>query len=241
MANDFLLDCDQRQHIANNVKHVSSSNSNALYPSVLDKLPVELIQEITSALPLGSAALFSMCCRAIYQALGPQYLQKLGKSEAVGGQELLMFLRLLEDAMPDHIFCGLCRRLHHIRTAAEHTRAMKVVSRLPRRSCIIQDYVYAVYPNINTKFNSVVFAMAMKRYRQGRSYAEMLSLLSHHSSKSDSRCSRSKSWVILESTPRIVSGNMILCTRRICPAGGSKLWLGRCSVLEICKHMECWC
>lgn len=76
--------------------------------SALESLPVELLQSITSHLPISSASSFALCSKYIRYVVGLQYWHQL-KSQPWEKKELLL---LLEKALPRHWLCHDCLLFH---------------------------------------------------------------------------------------------------------------------------------
>lgn len=75
------------------------------YNSPIYKLPVEILQLITSSLPPACAAAFALSSRPILFALGEGNL-KMNKTQR------LEFLELFERELPDYILCQECSMFH---------------------------------------------------------------------------------------------------------------------------------
>ena len=76
----------------------------------LYRLPIEIILEIVSNLPISSAASFALTSRTIRHILGQHILEEL-KAEV---KELHIFLSLLEKDLPKHFHCHDCESLHRV-------------------------------------------------------------------------------------------------------------------------------
>jgi hypothetical protein len=98
-------------------RHLAVQRPNALENSLLAKLPTELLQQIANDLPVASAASFSLSCRHIHLLIGTQYLENL----ATSSHETLVFLKLVEHDLQNHIVCNSCRKLHRIQDARKYT------------------------------------------------------------------------------------------------------------------------
>lgn len=91
------------QNISNRLKAVRFSGDNAKvhkqpHFSYLEALPVELLQDIATCLPLSAAASFALCNKYICYVVGHQYWHHL-RSQPL---EYERFLGLLEKDMPNH-------------------------------------------------------------------------------------------------------------------------------------------
>ena len=148
---------------------------NALEFSALSNLPMEIILQISRLLPPESAASFSICCRPVYFALGTQYLEDLRPKEGSTGLHRERLLKLLERDLPDHIICGICKKLHAINKARRHLRRNR--DYFNHLKCWSKDYE-STNLYVHGEFSSAVFEMTMKRYRQGSDYSDLLDLLS---------------------------------------------------------------
>lgn len=87
--------------------HLESTSGNHS-PSILERLPTELLQLIARQLPLGSAAALSLCSKSIAHVVGLQYRHNLS-SQTLEKQD---FLVLIERDHPGHWLCHVCTRLH---------------------------------------------------------------------------------------------------------------------------------
>jgi hypothetical protein len=148
---------------------------NALEFSALSNLPMEIILQISRLLPPESAASFSICCRPVYFALGTQYLEDLRPKEGSTGLHRERLLKLLEKDLPDHIICGICKKLHAINKARRHLRRNR--DYFNHLKCWSKDYE-STNLYVHGESSSAVFEMTMKRYRQGSDYSDLLDLLS---------------------------------------------------------------
>jgi hypothetical protein len=149
---------------------------NALEFSTLSNLPMEIILQISRLLPPESAASFSICCRPVYFALGTQYLEDLRPMEGSTRLHRERLLKLLERDLPDHIICGFCKKFHAINKARRHLHSNS--DYFNHLKCWKADYESITSLYIHEEFSSSVFEMAMKRYRQGSEYSDLLDLLS---------------------------------------------------------------
>ncbi|KAH8815532.1 hypothetical protein F5884DRAFT_772697 [Xylogone sp. PMI_703] len=146
---------------------------HALDGSAFENFPKELIREIVGYLPMSSAAIFSICCRSMYWTLGYQYLQEL-KLESENDM-LCDFVQLLESDLRNYIACVHCAKLHTIEKASNYVpRAIT-----SERNCDSADMQYNIRRFMFSGFSQTLFAMTMKRYRQGRDCTWLLSLLTY--------------------------------------------------------------
>lgn len=87
--------------------HLGSTYGNHSL-SMLERLPIELLQLIARQLPLSSAASLSLCSKTIAHVVGLQYRHKLS-SQTLEKQD---FLVLIERDHPGYWLCHVCTRLH---------------------------------------------------------------------------------------------------------------------------------
>lgn len=76
--------------------------------SMIERLPIELIQFIVQQLPLSSAASLSLCSKTISHVIGLQYRHNLS-SQTLEKQD---FLTIIERDHPRYWLCHVCTRLH---------------------------------------------------------------------------------------------------------------------------------
>ena len=147
----------------------SSPGSRAEIP-----LPPELIGNITSFLPLESAASLSICCRSTFSTLGTQYLKALRDK----GSDRYSFLTLLEPQLPNYILCYYCEKLHSINKAHRHLKSCYRYSSKGYLPCWTSHHELEIEYFIHSDFSFIIFQMTMKYHRLGNDCAELLNLLS---------------------------------------------------------------
>ena len=146
----------------------------------LEKLPTELILQITNLLPTSSAALFCLSSRSIMSIVKTESWQDLKKLYLVG--ERFQFLSLLQRDLPEHhILWHYCKKLHFATRGWRYTSSTEVSKRyfidewnaVPNRRqklpggltlCTFRD-VFAGGRYIHPDFSFSVFEMAMKTHR----------------------------------------------------------------------------
>lgn len=174
----------------------SSSRSSSGSSPTFAHLPPELLVHIASFLPPSSAGEFSLCNKALYTLLSIPYLKFRRGHPAVAPAELL---KLLEPDLPNHIVCYHCGKLHGIKRPAQHIQ--------PDKRCdIVASESMRTY--IHPRFSYVIFQMAMKRHRQGRSPHSLLQLLSYADSDSTNAIRTSSSC-------RVVDGSLLFRQQHI--------------------------
>ena len=143
------------------------------------------------------------------------------------------FLILLERELPDHILCYYCKRLHAI--LDPHWFMPTYISyfrysgkRCRNMPCLEARVQSESSHNIYSQFSFPAFQMAMKYYRQGRSYSRMLDFLSV------STCDLPGSYSVL---PRIVHGSLLLRQQhRVVTAPNQRL--PSSSHFYVCPHFR---
>jgi hypothetical protein len=149
-----------QQRIKRFSRHLAVQRPNALESSLLAKLPTELLQQIANDLPVASAASFSLSCRHIHLLIGTQYLENL----ATSSHETLVFLKLVEHDLQNHIVCNSCRKLHRIQDARKYTENGQRIWPVVVPDCLSDDRDAMVTSFIHKNFSTTVFKMAMKHY-----------------------------------------------------------------------------
>lgn len=88
-----------------------AKQANSVRPSLLERLPAEILQFIAGQyLPLIFAAALTLCNHHMYNVLGTKYMEEL---KAPGSRQLMAeFLRLFEGDYPKHLLCYSCGRFH---------------------------------------------------------------------------------------------------------------------------------
>jgi hypothetical protein len=199
----------------------------ALELSELSKLPPELILHIARFLPPESTLSFSLCCRPIYFTFGPQVFRNLAQNS-----RCFEFLTLLARDLPNHVPCYYCKKLHAIEKAQQHIffAYRGNITWLP---CWTANYNFT-FSHLHKNFSFTVFQMAMKRYRQGLNYSELLNLLS--CKETHYRDGYVKHHTALA---RIVHGSMIVREQKIVmvPLAKSSLIQGIQQV-TVCPHIS---
>ena len=87
-------------------EHTFSKNS------MLTALPMEVLQDIASLLPLSSAASFTLCSRYTYEVLGTQYSHALRSENEF--EERKSFLESLSRDLREWILCQGCLKFHQL-------------------------------------------------------------------------------------------------------------------------------
>jgi hypothetical protein len=144
-----------------------------LESSVLGRIPLELLIQITEYLPVLSAAAFSISCMQIKRLIGDQYLRNLAGRPA----DKLAFLDILALDLPDQVVCPSCQRLHTMGNAARYTSIIRQTEPVP--ACLLEDRRTMVELLIGHNFSTTIFRMAMKHYQQHPECSQFLKLLSY--------------------------------------------------------------
>ena len=177
----------------------------ALQSSILDRLPLEILEHIATSLPPSSAVAFSLSCMQLARLLGGRHLVDLASNAA----ETAIFIHLLARDLQDEVGCSACLRLHKIQNVARY-----VQNRQRRyRACSTSYEDYIVNRFCSSCFSEPVFRMAMKRYQQQREYGYLVDLMS---STSVARMSRRSHYIFQSRAEcRIVEGTMVLRSQSV--------------------------
>jgi hypothetical protein len=148
--------------------------------SILGQVTPEIILEITSHLPITSAACFALTCHSLCSILGTAYWEELGLVSKYENENRAELLSLLERDMPDHINCYFCEQLHTADEIRQNppwiTRPRAFHWRQDRPCChVILNAFSAIF--LHRHFNFTTFQMAMKRHRLGLDCSTHLKLL----------------------------------------------------------------
>ncbi|KAH8676495.1 hypothetical protein BGZ60DRAFT_402737 [Tricladium varicosporioides] len=199
----------------------------ALELSEFSKLPPELTLYIARFLPLESTLSFSLCCRPIYFMFGSQAFKNLGQNS-----QCFEFLTLLARDLPNHVPCYYCKKLHAIKTAQQHI-FFTYRHDTPWLPCWNANYSFTFF-HLHKNFSFTVFQMAMKRYRQGLNYSELLNLLSYK--ETHYQDGYVKHYTALG---RVAHGSMIVREQKIVmvPLAKSRLIQGIQQV-TVCPHIS---
>jgi hypothetical protein len=199
--------------------HNISPRPSALESSVLQKIPVDLILEISRHLSPAASFAFGLTCRPIYSTLdSPRDLDENSHTREL--------LTLLARDNPDHVACYYCNKLH----AISNVRLMENMA-----SGRIRSPCKAVDGCLYKGFSFTIFQMALKCYTQGVGYFDLLNSLSHQST-----------WYRVgkrylqhhRTVPRIIQGSMIIREQELVvksparPPGGPILYQ-----ISVCPHV----
>ena len=150
-------------------KHTSSASNFIHDLSALEKLPTEILQNISIYLPLSATAVLALCSHTLLRVLGTQHWDQL--REPKRSDDRAIFLALLDSEFPELILCAQCAKLHRpYPNGADDNRPLA-------RDC---ERGVACNPRSFTRvvrFNNV--QAAMKKHRQGRDVTEALRDLSY--------------------------------------------------------------
>jgi hypothetical protein len=137
------------------------------------KLPTEVLVRILEYLPASSATAFTFTCKQTYQRLDRTYSSILMEHSG----EKFAYLNLLARDLPDQVSCQLCGRLHEIADARWYANYYTGPHSLYDDS---QQYEHPddVRRNLGDNFNILVFRMAMKQYKLGLNYDQLLQVIS---------------------------------------------------------------
>ena len=154
---------------------------NALESTFFGKLPPEVLLCIAEFLPRASAAAFTLCCRHFCCILGNSTFAAVKDGDEL--ETMREFLALLERDLPNHLACFYCGKLHSIKKASSYKRSSnshRLWGRGSELQCFKVDQHFDTAYYIHWDFSHVVFQMAMKRYRQGLDFTNLLQLLSQN-------------------------------------------------------------
>jgi hypothetical protein len=191
----------------------------ALESSVLGKIPLELLLQITEHLPAPSAAAFSISCMQIKCLIGDRYLRNLVGRPA----NKIAFLDILALDLPDQVVCPICQRLHKMENATRY---------IPRRTaaaCLFDDENVVLGSLTGVNFSTTLFRMAMKRYQQNPECSQLLKLLSYRRTKLESGYVNH-----YKEDCRIIQGIMIHRVQKVYLS----IELITLPFLEICRHLN---
>jgi len=136
------------------------------------------------------------------------------------------FLALLEQYLPNYIFCNICKRLHNV-----DSRYIKGKHR--NWECRMKDAKnfgdLFIYPG----FRYPIFQFAMKRARAGRNYQKLLDALTYkHVTYEDSHTH------MCAATPRIVDESFLVRVQHIVVALPGETDLPTDAKVAICPHYD---
>ena len=142
-------------------------------------LPVEILQHITSFLPISSAASLARSNKKICRVIGTQYWQILKDSRQANCEdEMFQFLSLLEQDYPQYLVCYRCNALH-LRSPLDlpPTRFARRRRHNPR-DCELQDGE-VVLNDYAITMDYRHLQLAMKSHRNAANFGPMSDALSH--------------------------------------------------------------
>lgn len=165
--------------------HLESTCGNHS-PSMLERLPTELLQLIARQLPLSSAASLSLCSKRICHVVGLQYRHNLSSQT----REKQDFLVLIERDYPGYWLCHVCTKLHpRPRQALEYNgrspsrgsrRSVPRYYELFRNRCCNRSGLNAWYPVLrpSLRITHPMVHLAMNRHFFGPSHGISLDVFS---------------------------------------------------------------
>lgn len=133
------------------------------------RIPIEIIQQIASGLPLSSSAALTLCNKTLNHILGNQYLLALSQTPS-SSKEREVFLKALDRDILEAFYCFYCYKLHILTGTHEHGLTDKErFKRVSYSRCLGGD---GTYNNGTTHTHHAHFKfehvqMAMKLYRHG--------------------------------------------------------------------------
>lgn len=157
---------------------IHSCRSTSLKSFVLGCLPFQILVHITNFLPVSSAASFALCCRPVFNIIGPQYWEALRGKGQEGERET--FLLLLEGDLSDYVLCNHClvlrrgRKKHRDKLLYQSSTQSTVFT-----PCFDAELCAGLSWYIHQGFQFGIFKMAMKRYRSEHKHNPYLGFLAH--------------------------------------------------------------
>lgn len=97
------------KEIVHHDKEAVHNGDEVRHNLTLDKLPVEILLHIASFMPTSSIACMSLTSKWYHQVLSNQFDPKMQDDQT----EKRLFLRLLEDDLPEQMVCSSCNTLYH--------------------------------------------------------------------------------------------------------------------------------
>lgn len=169
---------DTTQHRSKRLCQSSYTQPTAFKQSPLLDLPMELLLETASYLPVESVACLALTCKGLYSCLEKEYIQPLKDADDV---VLKTFLQLLQRDLTEYIACPTCVTLHSTALAERYVveKSNQHPSSQVWSKCRITDSKAQRDRTMPPRFSSTIFLMAMKAYRQGQDTSSLLNLLSH--------------------------------------------------------------
>ena len=157
---------------------------NATTYTPLERLPIELIDQLASWLPLHSAMSLALCSHRLYDALGREILRRMN----VNKTEEAKFLQALDRDLPETLFCFFCGRLHVLFPGCRTKRSIRTEERFQRVAdgrCQNADgkYNFGVAHTYFAGFSFEHVQMAVKlgrrreHFSEAKAYIERLSFI----------------------------------------------------------------
>ncbi|CAD6447590.1 0982420f-e90f-4abf-870a-73d87bb08a6f-CDS [Sclerotinia trifoliorum] len=231
-------------------KGVSSSLQRALKIFRIEELPADVWIYILDQLPISSAAAASICSKNIRGKMGDRYLRLLVNRS----DEMILFLKLLANDLPNHIACKSCLKLHCMDNALslqigyrivkpfdtsnmrEFDRVVIETSNHLDRDIIHNPHRRMNNNNLGRDFNTAIWEMAMKRYNLGQDSASLLNIMSGITSNAD--CFLSLDWQQPRVDYTIAHGFMIQRVQRISIVDPMLLSFRNWVRFDICQHWD---
>ncbi|KAM0130015.1 hypothetical protein ACHAP3_007486 [Botrytis cinerea] len=158
----------------------SPQRPDALSSSILKDIPVEILLNITSYLPIESAVVFSLSCLHLKTRLGSRYFLEVTSST----EHTLALLNLIVLDLPDCVACPFCNRLHNMENLLRYSSmtysAGSTICRyhaLPFPACVSYDRDRSSNM-VSIFFGSTAVKMALKRAHQNPECTELLKMMS---------------------------------------------------------------
>lgn len=155
--------------------HLESACGNHS-PSMLERLPTEILQLIAGQLPLSSAAALSLCSKSICHVIGLQYRHNLS-SQTLEKQD---FLVLIERDYPGYWLCHVCTKLHPRPRQILEYNGRSPYHKLFRNGCCNRSGLNAWYPELRPtlEITHPMVHLAMNRHFFGPSHGISLDVFS---------------------------------------------------------------
>ncbi|CZT42112.1 uncharacterized protein RSE6_01956 [Rhynchosporium secalis] len=204
-------------------------------PHFFDKLPVELIIEITEYLPLSSKSLLALTCHKAYNTLGTNaWTRMLSKDQLT---ERMNFLEhYSKDLQINYVPCHHCRTLHLCKTVFKPGRDSRIFHLLQLQYSSDQTPCRQAedlaYSGNDLDFRTI--QIAMKWHRLGKDPNDWLYFLSYSPWPAYDR----EGYITSKARKfKVVQGTLICCSQRnILVRSGWPLVQASSTIIDICPH-----
>ena len=166
--------------------------------SMMEKLPVEIVQYISTFLSISSLACLALTCRSMKEVVGTTPWRHLKRPT----EEKHLFLACLEKDTPAYFHCHFCEKLHRPRYLPMHA-----VHEFTEWHCTLTNGRLNVGTGYHILYEHV--QLAMKRHRLGGHHGIPLDVFSYRGSVSTLR--HKNEWLEIEA--RIFAGELLVYRR----------------------------